>query len=175
MLKKIQIIGFFVGVVLPNIAFGRGAKAQFSSSAIANEKEATHRILNLPLRDAGDPFGILPLVDEVVCGNRQDDHVFKESPKDATRVEMILGKSARVLINEGEAKYFAYRLGKGKNLVPGAAYVLTIEYPEDKPRSMFISNRGAETVIGFGTGATVGDVLHGRYVTSNPESLKIPL
>jgi len=175
MLKKIRIIGFFVLAVSLNPSLGRDVKLQVLPSTIVNENKATHRIQNLPLRDAGEPFGMLPLVDEVICGHSRNDHVFKESPEGATRVETILGKTARVLMNKGEAKYFAYRLGKGKNLLPGAAYVLTIEYPEDKPRSMFISNRGAETVIGFGTGATVGDVLHGRYVTSNPESLRIPL
>ena len=175
MLKRTRIISFFVLAISLSSSFGRNNKLQISPSAIVNENKATHRIQNWPLRDAGEPFGMLPLVDEVICGNSRDDHAFKESPEGATHVETILGKAARVLINEGEAKYFAYRLGKGKNLVPGAAYVLTIEYPEDKPRSMFISNRGSETVIGFGTGATVGDVLHGRYVTSNPESLRIPL
>lgn len=140
-----------------------------------DEKEAARRALALPLADAGTPFGMLPLVDEVLCGNEGDNHLFKEGPEGVSRIETILGRPARVLPNEGGAKYFAYRLGQDKDLLPGAAYVLTVEYPEDKPRSMFISNRGAETVIGFGTGSTVGDVLHGRYVTSNPESLQIPL
>ena len=52
----------------------------------------------------------------------------KKTPEGASRIETILGKPTRVLPNQGGAKYFAYRLGQGKNLLPGAAYVLTIEY-----------------------------------------------
>ncbi len=125
--------------------------------------------------DAGAPFGPLPLVDEVNCGDPADPHPFTEDPEAASVVETILDRPCRVLPPEGEAKYFAYRLGGGKGLKPGSAYVLSVEYPEDQARSMFISNQGAETTLGFATGAAVGDVLHGRYTNSNPESLRYPL
>jgi len=140
-----------------------------------HKEKSAQRTKELPLADAGAPFGMLPLVDEVLCGSRGDGHLFREEPNGASRFETILNKPARVLPIEGGAKYFAYRLGKGKGLRPGAAYVLAVEYPEDKSRSMFIGNRGAETILGLATGAAVGDVLHGRYVSSNPESLKFPL
>jgi hypothetical protein len=114
------------------------------------------------------------LVDRVACGS-DTEHQLVEYPAGVSRVEAILGKPFRVLPSEGEAKYYAYRLGAGKGLVPGRAYLLEVDYPEDASRSMFILNRGAETVRGFHTGTTVGDALHGKYVGSNPESLRIPL
>ena len=125
--------------------------------------------------DAGAPFGRLALVDEIECGGEDDGHLFVEGPNGVSRIERILGRAARVLPRDGQAKYFAYRIGRGKGLRPGAGYVLAVDYPEDRARSMFIGNRGAETILGFGTGATVGDVLHGRYVGSNAESLRVPL
>jgi hypothetical protein len=117
----------------------------------------------------------LPLVEEVNCGSANDPHPFAESEPGASRVEQILGRPCRVLPNEaGGAKYFAYRLGQGGRLRPGAAYLLSVEYPEDRPRSMFVLNRGCETPRGFHTGRTVGDVAVG--LTDNVlESLRIPL
>ncbi|MBC8135917.1 MAG: hypothetical protein H8F28_08545, partial [Fibrella sp.] len=101
------------------------------------------------LVDAGAPFGKLRLVDEIVCGAAVDAaHEFSEMPAGVSKIETILGAPARVLPNTGEAKYFAYRIGKNKNLKAGAAYVLAVEFPEDKARSLFIVNRGAEMVRG---------------------------
>ncbi|MEI6502669.1 MAG: hypothetical protein WCP21_16795, partial [Armatimonadota bacterium] len=54
-------------------------------------------------------------------------------------------------------------------------YVLAVDYPEDCARSVFIENRGCESNLGFATGAAVGDVLKGRYVNLNPESVRYPL
>ncbi|MGD8238109.1 MAG: hypothetical protein PVH68_06120, partial [Armatimonadota bacterium] len=129
---------------------------------------------NRPLVDAGEPFGELRLVDEVRCGDRGDDHLFAESPASASKVETILGRPCRVLPNAGEAKFFAYRIGRRKLLEPGAAYVLTVEYPEDRPRTLFIQNRGAEYARGFSTGAALGDVLY-THTDNNCESLDLPL
>lgn len=119
------------------------------------------------------PFDKLRLVDEIVCGVA-DAHEFSEMPVGVSKVETILGVPARVLPNAGEAKYFAYRIGKGKNLKAGAAYVLAVDFPEDKARSLFIVNRGAEMVRGVRTGNALGDVLY-SYTNNNSESLKIPL
>jgi hypothetical protein len=125
--------------------------------------------------DAGQPFGTLPLVDEVQCGAPADADAFSEDPAGATVVETLLGRPCRVLKPAESAPYFAYRIGQGKGLKPGAAYLLQVEYPEDLPRSMFVGNRGCETILGFATGAALGDALHGKYTTSNPESLRYPL
>lgn len=127
------------------------------------------------MEDAGPIFGKLPLVDEVDCGQAPGQRVFAESAKGASVTERILGKPCRVLPNDGGAKYFAYRLGQGKKLKPGAAYLLTVEFPEDKPRTMYISNRGSETARGFYTGNALGDGVYYKYVNNNAESLKIPL
>ncbi|MBC8140723.1 MAG: hypothetical protein H7Y38_04705 [Armatimonadetes bacterium] len=124
--------------------------------------------------DADTTFGKLRLVDEVACGNPSDTHEFSEMPARASRVETLLGVRTRVLPNIGDAKYFAYRVGKGKNLQSGKAYVLAVTFPEDKARSLFIVNRGAESVRGVRTGNALGDVLH-SYTNSNSESLAIPL
>ncbi|RYG32412.1 hypothetical protein EON81_20710 [bacterium] len=124
--------------------------------------------------DAGAPFGKLRLVDEVDCGAVNGSHEFSEMPKGVSKVETILGRPNRVLPNVGEAKYFAYRLGKGKGLKPGGAYVLSVDFPEDKSRSLFIVNRGAEMVRGVRTGQALGDVIW-TYTNNNNESLKIPL
>ncbi|HUU92317.1 MAG TPA: alpha/beta hydrolase, partial [Phycisphaerae bacterium] len=128
-----------------------------------------------PLADAGPPFGRLPLLDEVDCSGGADaSHAFTEDPKGISRVETILGRPCRTLPPEGGAKYIAYRLGKGKGLKAGAAYLLTVEFPEDRPRALFIVNRGCETGRGFSTGAALGDVLY-TYTENNPESVRLPL
>ena len=49
------------------------------------------------LVDAGEPFGELPLIDEVVCGEASDTHEFKESARGASRTERILDATCRVL------------------------------------------------------------------------------
>lgn len=126
------------------------------------------------VQDAGSIFGNLPLVDEVNCGSAEAGHEFTESAAGVSKVETILGQPCRTLPNEGEAKYFAYRLGAGKGLKPGATYLLMADFPEDKPRSMFISNRGNEVNRGIRTGNALGDVLY-TYTNNNEESLKIPL
>ena len=124
----------------------------------------------------GAPFGDLLLVDEVVCGDPLDPHLFSEYPAGISGTQSILGVSCRVLPNDsGEMKYFAYRVGQGKGLVAGRDYVLCVDYPEDEPRSMFICNRGCETTRGLHSGSTVGDALDPPYVGSNPESLQLPL
>ena len=126
------------------------------------------------LVDAGPPFGKLTLIDEIDCGDPTDPHKLAEGPGRASRIETILGQACRVLPNDGGAKYFAYRLGAGKGLVPGVAYVLAVEYPEDKARTTFILNRGCETMRGFRTGAALGDVIY-TYTNNNVESRKVPL
>lgn len=124
--------------------------------------------------DAGEPFGDLPLVDEVIVGSNEDDHAFTESPPAASEVQQILGKATRVLLNEGGPRYFAYKLGEGRGLTAGRAYVLALEYPEDAPRTVYVINRGAEMNRGFATGSALGDVVR-TYTAQNLESLSYPL
>ncbi|MBN1418063.1 MAG: hypothetical protein JXP34_04765 [Planctomycetes bacterium] len=136
----------------------------------AREEQAGRPWTDMP------PFGPVRLVDEVDCAAGAPGHLFRESPPGSSRVRTILGRPCRVLPPaEGEASYFAFRIGRWKLLRPGAAYVLAIEYPEDQPRSILVMSGGNETSRGFHTGTTVGDALHAKYVRSNPESLRVPL
>jgi len=127
-----------------------------------------------PIVDVGEPFGELRLVQEIDVAQAEPGAEFVEAPSGASVVQEILGKPARVLPNEGGPSYFAYRVGEGLGLKPGGAYVLEIEYPEDQPRTMFISSRGSETIRGLSTGKAFGDVLY-TYTNNNVESLDIPL
>ncbi|MDO4582963.1 MAG: hypothetical protein Q4D62_02560 [Planctomycetia bacterium] len=121
-------------------------------------------------------FGKLRLVEEISCGERVEEGLFQEFPQQTSRVEKILGKSCRVLKpREETTQYMAWRIGKGRGLVPGKAYVLCVEYPEDTSRTLFLHNGGNEANTGWATGEAVGDVVMGRYVNHNPESLKYPL
>lgn len=131
--------------------------------------------------DAGPPFGRLELVEEIDCaavGPAAADAPaveFREYPKGISRVETVLGRRCRTLPNEqGEAKYVAYRIGAGRDLEAGAAYLLAVAVPDDVPRSMFLCNWGCETARGVHTGTTVGDCLKARYTNNNPESLRLP-
>lgn len=122
--------------------------------------------------DAGAPFGAQKLVQEIDCGV---DKPGAEFPAGVSSVEKLLGANCRVLPNkDGGAKYFAYRVGQGKNLKPGCGYVLSVEFPDDSPRGFQILNWGCETARGVATGTAVGDALQGRYVNQNPESLHYP-
>jgi hypothetical protein len=125
---------------------------------------------------AREMFGELRLIDEVTPGREQPHHHFTESEKSVSEVRDVLGKPTRVIPNTGDkGRYVAWRLGQGKGLEAKRAYVLELDYPEDAPRTMFIHNRGSETSRGLHTGPTVGDVLRGRYVHANPESIQYPL
>jgi len=128
----------------------------------------------MPLVDVGEPFGQLRLIDEINCGDADDPHEFKQKPAGVSRIEDILGRPCRALPTEGTPKYFAYRIGKGKGLQAGKAYVLTIDYPEDQARTVYVGNRACETALGFATGAALGDTVYG-YTGNNLESLKYPV
>jgi len=139
-------------------------------------RKAMEEMKKRPLVDLGDPLGKAYLVDEVDCARTAPDHEFAESPAGASRVQTVLGRRCRVLKpTRGEAAYFTYRIGRMKLLQPGASYVLAVEYPEDAPRTVIVSNTGNETIRGFHTGSTVGDAFHAKYVNSLTESLDLPL
>ena len=135
------------------------------SSAIAQER---------PMVDAGEPFGMLPLVDEVIIGESEATHGFVESAEGISEIQDVLGTQTRVIPNVGDARFFGYRLGVGKGLEAGQAYVLSVDYPEDVARTVYVVNRGGEYARGFATGAALGDTLRG-YTANNPESMAYPL
>ncbi len=127
-----------------------------------------------PMAEAGAPFGMLPLVDEINVGDAADPHPFAELPAGASRIQSVLGRNARVLAPVTDsARYFAYRIGAGRGLVAGRAYLLVVDYPDDAPRTIAILNRGADQVRTISTGQAIGDYRE-QYTPSNVESLRYP-
>jgi hypothetical protein len=138
-------------------------------------RQAREEALRRPLVDL-PPYGTLSLVDEIDCSLEPIESNFREYPAGVSQVQTIMGRSARVLPpTTDKAAFFTYRIGSNKLLRRGAAYVLTVDYPEDVPRSIVVINTGNETSRGFHTGTTVGDALHAKYVNPLVESLDIPL
>lgn len=134
------------------------------------------------------PFSGCTVVDEIDCTvTPAANQYYEEGPGagqtgtaargTVTQVQTILGSQALVLLNPVGSvyKYFSYRIGQGKGLVPGKAYVLEVEYPEDGPRSMVIQNGGEAGARGLYTGDCVGDALNPPYVNPNSESLAMPV
>ena len=128
-------------------------------------------LLSMP-HEAGFDHSQLTLVDEVTFDTPTTSHAFAESTSGASQVQSLLGKQCRVLPNTADyGSYFAYQLAKGNKLSAGKAYVLVVDYPEDEPRAMTISNHGAEINRGFHTGITLGDALHPPYEKPTTESI----
>lgn len=124
-------------------------------------------------------WGSMKLVQEIDCSapTPQDKSLFQEYPEAGTSVvEPHCGVGCRVMKPlDDQPAFFAYKIGKGLGLKPGKAYVLSVWYPEDDNRTIFIHNRGNEVISGLAVGNTTGDVMTGRYVNHNPESLSLPL
>ena len=153
------------------------AKAEASRLAAQKQealKKAKEEALKRPLVKV-EPYGTLSLVEEIDMATLKDE-TLTVSPAGASRVETILGRPARVLnITSGESAMMTVRIGRMKMLRPGAAYVLSVDYPEDAPRSFVVINTGNETSRGFSTGVALGDALHPKYVNNFDESLDLPL
>jgi hypothetical protein len=148
-------------------------KAALRDAAI---KKAIEEVKKRPLVDIGAPFGKLYLVDEIDCAKAPASRQFAEHPAGVSKVQTILGRKCRVIPpTAAQSAYFTYRIGKMKLLRPGASYVLAIDYPQDAPRTVIVSNTGNETIRGFHTGRTVGDAFHPKFVNNLNESLDVPL
>ena len=133
--------------------------------AAANADEA--KTIDLPV------YGKCTIVDAVDCS--QTDHRFVDYPAGASRVETLCGRHSRVLdVQPGNASFLDWRLGEGKGLVPNAAYVVVIEYPDDQPRAFHVRNYGNNSRRSCYTGQSNGDAFEGPIVHHKPESLKIP-
>ena len=118
-------------------------------------------------------FGRVKVVDSVDC--TKTDHGFEESPSGGSKVEPVLGRQCRVMpVQDGKSSFLKWRLGEGKGLRPNGAYVVVIEYPDDRPRSFFVRNYGNNSRRSFYTGSATGDAFEGPIVGHKPESLKIP-
>ncbi len=157
-----------------NMLAQKAADEKARSEREAALEKARQEAKNRPLIDLGPTFGKLSLVDEIDCA--KTDHLFAETPAGASRVEEILGSPCRVLNKmPDESTCFTYRIGRLKLLQPGRRYLLTVEYPEDAPRTIIVMNGGNETSRGFHTGPTFGDAFHPKYVNNNNESIDVPL
>jgi hypothetical protein len=145
----------------------------------AHQKElakATKEAKDRPLVDLGAPYGKAYLVDQVDCAKTAPNHMFADEPAGISKVSTILGKECRTIVPiDKSGSYFTYRIGKMKLLKPGARYLLVVEYPADKSRTIIVVNNGNEASRGFRTGRSVGDALHPKYVNNNVDSLNIPL
>ncbi len=140
-------------------AFLLGMFAGVSTLAADGSADAFNRILDA-----------LPVIDEIDTAKVPPAHQF---PAEAGVVTNILGRSARVLPPGPDPKGMAWMLGQKCDLKPGAAYLLSVEFPDDVPRSIFIANRGADQVRGFATGRATGDVRQ-QYTQPSLESLDYP-
>jgi hypothetical protein len=119
----------------------------------------------LPEKTEETPYGQLKLVDEIDCSTSlfEDPHPYLQSSFDhagdfmppGTPVEVkvteILGKKAR----ESAYGWFAYRIGRGK-LKPHSAYLVRIEYPEDKPRFVPVEIQTGQNFMDVGWKNGVG-------------------
>ena len=115
--------------------------------------------------DFGAQLDSFPVVDEIDPATTTPAH---EAPAGGSTVVEILGKPARHLPMADAPAVAGWVIGRGKGLVPGHAYVLEVEYPDDVPRAIFIANRGADHVRGFATGTTFGDARQ-QYVQPSVE------
>ena len=66
-------------------------------------------------------------------------------------------------------------MGEGKGIVPGEPYVLSIDYPDEAPRSATVMNFGTWTHHGFATGFANPDCYWPEYVHTAHESYALPL
>lgn len=137
---------------------------------MAATKAPAQAIVDAPLPLETQPFGALTLVEEIDTALAAPTF---ESPAGASGVAQRLGRNARVMTMSPDAKAFGYRIGAGRGLVAGRAYVLDVEYPDDVPRTIFVANRGADFVRGFATGRSVGDARR-QFTRSTLESLNYP-
>ncbi len=155
-----------------------GGTTVTSSSVFA--KIAFALLLFAPLAPAQTvelpPYGEVTLIDEIDCSSDGLTHRFTDSPAGGSYVTNILGSACRAMSTlTNEATYISYRLGEGKGLQANGHYVVTVEYPEDAPRTMIVVNSGNETSQGFHTGLAVGDALYANYTGHHCESLDLPL
>ena len=141
--------------------------AALCAAAVAAGADEKPKTIDLPV------YGTCTIVDVVDC--TKTDHRFADWPAGSSRVETILGKPCRVLdVQEDKSSYLDWRLGEGKGLKPNEAYVVVIEYPDDKPRAFHVRNYGNNSRRSFYTGQSNGDAFEGPIVHHKPESLKIP-
>jgi len=123
---------------------------------------------------------ITPVMTDITAGLQVVDEIdpattmpVYESAPGVSQVRDILGRRARVLPPGDKAEAIAYVIGEDKGLAPNRAYILTVDYPDDVPRSVFMANRGADYVRAWSTGTAWGEIC-GQYTAPSLESLNYP-
>lgn len=154
-----------------------------SSSSISSSSSVSSSLSSTK----NDPdFGSLTLID-TYHPSMPDGRETAAEPAGTAVNQQILGKPALVLAPQNDpgvvdtdypygrmqASYAAFVMGKNKGLVPGQAYVLEFDYPDDVPRQITFLNRGADLVRTVATGREFGDYRE-QYAYPNPESLAFP-
>lgn len=173
--KTLTCASLFLSFIAATIICGCNPQNTDSvAKSSASEKSAPEAPKTIvPETVEKNPFGELVLVDMIDC--TQETHDLEVYPKDASKIETILGVPHRVLqVQDDEGSYIKYRVGKGKNLKAHGSYVLVIEYPDDLPRNYLIRNNAMESKRSFYTGRNGGDCWGALYVNHNIESLNIP-
>jgi hypothetical protein len=173
-MKTLTLVG--IGLIAASLAGCRQGSPEPSPAPSAPD-DGSAKSAAVPLvRNLVDfDYAALKLVDEIDCAADLGERMRHYPTAGASEIQEILGRTCRVLKVGDTARFMAFRIGQGKGLKAGAAYVLTVDYPEDVARAMFIQNRGCETGSGLATGQAVGDTVIGKYVNNNPESLRYPL
>ncbi len=151
-----NILASFGGLWLLGILFlAMGAKADAAASSPTE------------LASQWDAF---PIVDEI--DTAQTPPIFESSAQVSVTTN-LLGQPARWLPPGDKAKAMGWVIGQGRGLKAGQVYLLSVEFPDDLPRSIFVANRGADLVRGFSTGPATGDARR-QYTQPSLESLNYP-
>ena len=130
-----------------------------------------------------EEFGELTLVDSIECAS-DAAHLRRDYPAGRSYATNILGAACVAIEPLANAEtpnglesacYVAWRVGRGRGIVPNDPYVLVIDYPDDAPRSGTVMNFGNWTHHGFATGFAVPDCMSPPYVAQALESYAVPL
>lgn len=160
----------FIGMAVSSKNNGQLGLAEFDQVSVG------------PITDI--PSGTTPVLTDITAGLTLIDEIdtgtvapVYSSTAGISETGTILERPARLMPNgdaRGEtAGTIAYVIGQGKGLVAGRAYVLTIEYPDDVSRSMYVVNRGADYLRGWATGKATGDARQ-QFAEPSLESLDYP-
>ncbi len=171
-----------------SIASSSSVSTSSSSSSVSSSIASSSSTSSSLATTKNDPdFGVLTLVDSYHPAI-PDGRETQAEPVGTAVSQQILGRTAWVLTPQDQpgvvdsnfpnghmqASYAAFVMGKNKGLIPGQAYVLEFDYPDDAARQITFLNRGADLVRTVATGREFGDYRE-QYAFPNPESLNYPV
>ena len=120
-------------------------------------------------------LGQQKLVQEIDCSLPNKDMLFMEYPRGQQGADDPRHALPHAVQQGGRVKVLRLphrrrQRAKGRRIVHAARGLSRGSRPHH-----IIMNWGCETSMGFATGQSIGDVLKGKYVPDNPESLNYPL